>query len=166
MFSFFLSFFFHFFFFSCFFFFSFLSFLLTSNQERILSLTSQSHWSHSDRDMMSFHKTIEPKQHECASTLRNNTQAESRRRRRLLTQDVQMPQEEGTETEQHGTRNGAWKRCMSQHPPSDTARFRAVSVRSYKRLFQLQPTHISFKQHQLSTPDTVSFSSNFIKCQL
>ena len=90
--------------------------VLTSNQERILSLNSQSHWSHSDRDVMSFHKTTLSQSNKEAHQLsENKTQAESRRRRRLLTQDVQPSQEEGTETEQHGTRNGVWKRCMSQH---------------------------------------------------
>ena len=47
---------------------------------------------------------------------------------------------------------------------SDTARFRAVSVPSYWRLFQPQPTHISFERHQsLLSPKTVSFSPIFHK---
>ena len=51
--------------------------------------------------------------------------------------------------------NGAYLKT-----PSDTARFRAVSVPSYSRIFQPQATHISFVQHLLS-PKTVSFSPIF-----
>ena len=52
--------------------------MLTSKQEHILSHNSQSHWSHSDRDMTSFYKTTLSQRRECASTLDNNTQTESR----------------------------------------------------------------------------------------
>ena len=51
---------------------------------------------------------------------------------------------------------------MSQHP-SDTARFRAVSVPSYEKLFQPQPTHISVERQQLLSPKIVSFSQIFHK---